>query len=285
MKKLITPGFVLATLLSTATPIWAGPIETEETKIERTSEESLIALVDFGAGTFELHTNSNDLLVDAELTYDRKYVDVFVDYNKRLNEGRLEMSSELESGRMKRNLTNDWDLGLASDIPVELELDIGAAKVRLDLTDIQITALILEIGAADAEVWWDQPNSVSLDDIVIDCGASSLVMEGLGDANFKSLQFDGGVGGFDLDFSGAWMQSATADFDIGLGSLELAIPEHIGVRIETDDSFLSSIDVDREFREVDDDVYESENYETAEITFDITIQIGMGSVEVRSIRR
>jgi len=285
MKRLITPGFVLATLWSTATLIWAGPIEIENTRIERTTEESLIAFVDFGAGTFELHSNANDLLVDAEIRYDRKYVDVFVDYNNRRNQGRLEMSSELDSGRMKRNLTNDWDLGLASDIPVELDIDIGAAKLRLDLTDIQITRLKLEIGAVDAEVWWDQPNSVSLDEIIIDCGASSLVMEGLGDANFRSLRFDGGVGGFELDFSGRWDQSATADFDIGLGSLELAIPEHIGVRIETDDSFLSSIDVDREFREVDDDVYESDNYKTAEITFDITIQIGMGSVEVRSIRR
>ena len=285
MKKLITPGIAIVTLLFTTALVWSEPIETDHTKIEQTTEESLSTFVDFGAGTFELHKNSNDLLVDAEITYDQKYVDVFVDYDKHRTKGRLEMSSELESGRMKRNLTNDWDLGLATNIPVELDLDIGAAKVRLDLTDLMITDLKLEIGAAEAEVWWDEPNSVSLDDIVIDCGASSLVMEGLGDANFKSLQFDGGVGGFELDFSGTWAQSATADFDIGLGSLELAIPEHIGVRIETDDSFLSSIDVDREFREVDDDVYESANYDTADITFDITIQIGMGSVEVRSIRR
>lgn len=285
MKKITTSGIALTALLSISALVWAGPIKTDHTEIERTTEESLVAYVDFGAGTFELHKSANDLLVDAEIRYDRKYVDVVVDYDRRRTQGRLEMSSELESGRIRKKLTNDWDLGLTSDIPVELDLDIGAAKVRLDLTDIMITSLRLEIGAADAEVWWDRPNSVSLDYIVIDCGASSLLMEGLGDANFRSLKFDGGVGGFEFDFSGAWEQSATADFDIGLGALELSIPEHVGVRIETDDSFLSSIDVDRKFREVDDDVYESDNYNSAEITFDITIQIGMGSVEVRSIRR
>jgi hypothetical protein len=286
MKTLTTNAIVtLTSVLATSAIVWAGPIQTDNKQIERTTEESLSAHVDFGAGTFELHKTSSDFLVDAELTYDRKYVEVFVDYDKRAHGGRLEMSSDLDSGRFKRNLTNDWDVGLASGIPIDIDLEIGAATLRMDLSDLAVTSLKLDVGAAEAEVWWDQPNTETIEQIVIDCGASSLSMEGLGDANFKEMRFDGGVGSFNLDFGGAWTQSATADFDIGLGSLELTIPEHIGVRIETEDSFLSSIDVDREYREVDVDIYESDNYDSADVTLDITIAIGMGSVEVRSVQK
>ncbi len=263
----------------------AGPVKTENKTVERQGETSLLALVEFGAGSLELHQGAPDLLLDATVTYDRRYVDVYLDSSRRSDRGILELASDVDVNGRVHKLTNEWDVGLNPEIPLELELEVGAAEARIDFTGLALTRLDMDIGAADAEVWWDSPNPERLEEITIDCGAASLHMEGLGFANFEYLDFDGGMGSFELDFTGPWSRSAEAHIDIGMGSLDLIIPEDIGVRIETDGSFLSSVDVDRHFREIDEDLYETDNYENAEIQLNIRVQIGMGSVDVRAVRR
>jgi len=263
----------------------AGPVSTENKIVERQGETSLLALVEFGAGSLELHKGPPDMLLDATVTYDRKYVDVYLDYSRRSDRGILELVSDVDIDGRVHKLTNEWNVGLNPEIPLELELEVGAAEARIDCSDLSLTRLDMDIGAADAEVWWDRPNPERLEEITIDCGAASLHMEGLGFANFEYLDFDGGMGSFELDFTGSWRQSAEADIDIGMGSLEVIIPEDIGVRIETDGSFLPSVDVDRHIREIDDNLYETANYENAEIQLNIRVQIGMGSVDVRTVRR
>jgi hypothetical protein len=266
--------------LSQASPA-SGQTEREEKKIEFTNEQSLRAKIEFGAGTIDVHAGASDLIVDAVATYDSRSVDFLVDYDRRGQAGDLLLSSELRESRVRDKVKNDWTVGLTGKIPIDLEFDIGAAEAEIDLTGLQISELEMNVGAAKATVWCDRPNAEPLRDITIDCGASSLVMENLGNLNFDILRFDGGVGSFDLDFSGDWARSASADFEVGLGSLSITVPDDIGVRVETEDSFMSSMDVDREFEEVDDDIYETRNYESARVRLDIRIQLGMGSADVR----
>jgi hypothetical protein len=266
------------------TVAYAGPVETERKRIELGDEKSIVVTIEFGAGTLDLHKGQSDLVLDATVTYDRNYVDFYTDYDRRRSEGYLEMASDIDAVHVPGRLKNDWDVGLTDAIPIALELEIGAAEARVDLSGLAVNRLHLEIGAADAEIWWSQPNAAELEEIRVECGASSLRMEGLGDAHFAYLDFEGGVGSFEIDFGGDWTRSAHCDFEVGLGALDLRIPDHIGVRIETDDSFLSSVDVDREYREVDDGIYESDDYEDAEVQLEIRVQLGMGSVDIHSFR-
>lgn len=275
---------ILTVALNTASGL-AGPIETRDKKIPRQDETALQASVDFGVGSIDLHRGTPELILDATLKYDRKYVDVLIDYTLHGGEGLLDVSSDLDADGNVGKVTNEWDIGLSGDIPLDLALEIGAAEARIDLTDLQVTHLDLEVGAADAEVWWDRPNRGDLTEIAIECGASSFRMTGLGNAHFEHLQFEGGVGSFELDFSGDWTRSARADLEIGLGSLDIVLPEGIGVRIESEDSFLSSVDVDRNFERVGDGVYETPGYASAAVKLDIGITLGMGSVDVRMSNR
>jgi Cell wall-active antibiotics response LiaF, C-terminal len=166
---------------------------------------------------------------------------------------------------------------------MDLEFDIGAAEARVDLSGLSITSLDLEVGAADCQVWWDAANLSTLSELTVDCGVSSLSLEGLGYAGLEYMDFEGGLGSFKLDFSGAWTASAEAHLEVGLGSLDVTVPRDIGVRIEAEHSF-GSVDVDRWFKEVDDDVYESENYRNANIKLVLMVELGMGSLDVRAER-
>lgn len=264
---------------------FAGEVEREQKTIELTTEKSLQTIVDFGAGTITLAASAPELILDAEAVYDKKKVDFFVDYRLRRDRGVLEISSDVFGKSLDGTIRNEWEIDLARAVPQDLEMDVGAAEARFDLSNLQLTDLDLDIGAADAEIWWDSPNSADLNQISIDCGASSLKITGLGNSNFTYLTFDGGVGSFDIDCSGAWARSARADIELGLGSLELTVPEDLAVRIEVDGSFMSSIDVDRHFEEVRDNVYETPGYSRATTRFEVRLQVGMGSVDVRTGHR
>jgi hypothetical protein len=90
-----------------------------------------------------------------------------------------------------------------------------------------------------------------------------------------------GVGSFTLDFTGEFDFEASAEISVGLGSIEIILPEGIGVRVEAEDNWLSSIDLPRrDFDRVDDDIYETENFDAADGKLIIQLEIGLGSADI-----
>ena len=79
-----------------------------------------------------------------------------------------------------------------------------------------------------------------------------------------------------------YKRSADIEIDVGLGSAEITLPKDVAVRIETDDdSWFSSIDINaRELDEVDDGIYESDDYENADIRITLVLSVGMGSIDI-----
>ncbi|MEJ2600344.1 MAG: DUF5668 domain-containing protein [Anaerolineales bacterium] len=52
-----------------------------------------------------------------------------------------------------------WDLGLAQGVPVELNADMGAGRVQLDLTGVDLTSLKVNMGVGSSEVTLPQSGS------------------------------------------------------------------------------------------------------------------------------
>lgn len=65
----------------------------------------------------------------------------------------------------------DWDVALNADIPIELNLDLGANKSILDLHDLNITKLYLDSGASDTRLTLPAKGRFSAN---LDVGAASL---------------------------------------------------------------------------------------------------------------
>ena len=65
------------------------------------------------------------------------------------------------------------------------------------------------------------------------------------------------------------------------GSLDILVPLDAGVQIRSESSFLSSIDIDDDdFYEVEDDLYESDNFGDTKKELIFDIEVGLGSIEV-----
>ena len=115
----------------------------------------------------------------------------------------------------------------------------------------------------------------------MDIGASSVEVTNLGNANFEFLSFSGGAASTSLDFLGTIKSSCEASLDIGLGSAKFILPEGLAVRIRTDgDGWFSNVDFhNRDIEEVRDDVYETPDFDDADIRMTIDLDIGMGSAD------
>lgn len=285
MKKIfwkILLVVVTACLSVTVSFAKKGDIEKIHKEIKFQGEKNLSVKIDFGGGVINLEKNNTGDILNADFEYDPDKFDMDIDYDKIEETGRLYLHSKSEHGHLDLDTDdNYWHLGFTDTIPIGFEIDMGACEAELDFTGLKIDRLDLDLGASSTEITFRKPNPERISKINIDVGASELKIEGLGNANFDELSFDGGVGDFTLVFNGDLRHKAHVDIDVGLGSLTILLPENIGVRIRKEDSFLSSFSIDEdEFEEVESDVYESENFGKTEGELIFDIEIGLGSIEI-----
>lgn len=172
-------------------------------------------------------------------------------------------------------------LRFSSVIPISFNLNIGVGKADLDLTGLQVKDLNLSAGASDVVLSFNELNRATINDITIESGVSKFTGRNLGNANFKRLKFQGGVGSFSLDFGGRLKHEVDVDIELGLGVLTLVIPTDVGARIFFDKNFLSRMSVDRDFRSVGSDEYMTDNFYSADGRMNIRIENGLGNVRVR----
>ena len=112
-------------------------------------------------------------------------------------------------------------------------------------------------------------------------GAAQFTARHLGNLNAERIQLDAGVGAITLWLNGRWRRDAHLAIDMGLGALELVIPEGLGIRLRKD-SFLTSLDSEGLVKR--GDVYESLDYEDADRKVTIDLDAAFGSVKVVWVR-
>ena len=125
----------------------------------------------------------------------------------------------------------DWDIAFNADIPLALDLNLGANKATLDLRDMNLSHLDLDTGASDTDIHLPARGRFTTD---IDCGAASVTVhipEGLA----ARIRSNVAAGGLDIDNnrfprSGNYYQSPnfatasnTVDMTIDAGAASIKI--------------------------------------------------------------
>lgn len=123
------------------------------------------------------------------------------------------------------DIINDWDLKLGNQVVLDLTINAGAYKGRLDLSGLKLQRLEINDGASDGDVKFNVANPVSMEKLVYRTGASKVNLYGLANANFVDMSFDSGAGDYLLDFSGTLTQNATVTIHTGVSALTIIIPD------------------------------------------------------------
>jgi len=272
----------LALALVITTVASAGRLESETVEVDAKGAENIDVSIEFGAGEILMVPADIKSAAVFDVEYTPRRFDFDVDYEVKRGTGYLLAESIVRRKTDVDTEDNRWEVTMSTRYPMVMELEMGACDAELDLGGIQLEGLKIEVGAASARLDFSAPNPVRLEEIEIEAGAASLEMEGGGNANFDFFSFEGGAGSFDLDFRGDYDGESEITIDVGLGSADIVLPDNIPCRVEAEtDGWLSSVDFHGDdLDEIDDDVYESPDFDDADTRIVIRIDVGLGSVDL-----
>lgn len=274
MRKALAAASAGALMMPAAVVAQSMRTVTMSRQLEDT--EQMRVTVEYAAGHFSIGSLDNGLLYSMSLRYDEDHFEPIADYsNHRLNlgvdaiHGGIRMRGHRDSGEL--------DLRLARGVPMDLDLEFGAVKADLDLGGLALTRLDLSTGASQSTVDVSEPNTSAMPRARFEVGAADFTAKHLGNLQADRIEVSAGVGSVALWFDGNWKRDSRVAIDMGLGTLELHVPEGLGVQIRKD-SFLTALDSEGLVKR--GDTYESLDWDSAARKVTIDLDAAFGSVKV-----
>jgi len=240
-------------------------------------EESLDAEIKFDIGSLEISGDAARNVYSLNLDYDRARFEPDIRYDAPDgSEGVLKVALESTRKLSLRNEVkkNRLHLNLTDSLPVRLQVNTGVGESRLSLSGIRLARLDIGAGVGGTRISSYEPNPVVCERIQMENGVGSLEAVGLGNLNFRRFEFEGGVGGAELDFSGEWQEDADVRIEVGIGGVTMRMPRSVGVRVDAEKNFLSGVHLEG-FQKRGSEYY-SENYDNARIRVTVRVTTGIG---------
>ena len=263
----------------------ADPSEKVHEVIPAEGVDNIELEIDFGAGQINLNVADQEEAAILDIIRDPEWVDYDIDYRPRNKTGRLILESELRSRRHHHDddddLDNEWNVVLSSRYKHVIELDMGACDADIDLGGLPLLEMSVNVGATSGDIDFSKPNPVVMEVLDVDVGASSLDMHNLGNARVERFSFSCGAASCKLDFDGDFKGETELDIDVGVGSADIMVPKGVAVRVIGDDGWFSSLDFHSlDLEHVRGDIYETEDFRSADKRLIIRVDVGMGSVDI-----
>lgn len=251
-------------------------------KVDMKGASEAVLKCDFSVGKFYIKPADISEFAIADISYNDRKVEYLVEADVKRDRCFVNMETEYLTKHSMDSDDNNWDIQLSTRYPMTIDLDIGACEADFDFGGLPITEFNLDVGAASGIIDFSKENPERMEELSIDAGATSLEMASIGNANFDKFTFDGGAGSFELDFRGTYKGESVIEISVGLGSADIILPKDIPVQIDKGgDNWLSSVDLHRRsLDEVDDNIFESDDFENANTRIILILDVGMGSIDV-----
>lgn len=204
---------------------------TEMTDLE--DAESVTAEIIMGAGKLVVQSGTKALM-EGEFHY--SYRDYAPDITYRVrSSGRGDLLVEQDDGPnfcVQSNYKNEWELVFNGEIPLDLDITLGAGESVLGLADLNLGSFALKMGAGSSYVdlsgILDKDLEVNIQGGVgeltvllpLDTNISAEVTGGLGEINIKGLDREGQM--FVSKYSGPG-PVLNITIEAGIGQLNLSV--------------------------------------------------------------
>jgi hypothetical protein len=278
----------VSALVAILSPLDAAIVQNSQTvttsqKLEDTDEKRVS--IEFGAGRLTIRPIDKGLLYRLKLRYNKDYFEPVIDLSgNRLHLG-VERIRKGFRGIFNWNSSgegNEFDLELTREVPMDLHINFGAGSAELDLGGLALTGLEFNTGASESRIKVSAPNREQILKAQFNVGAADFQLEQLGNLNAEDIEINAGMGSFEISLDGSWQRDALISIDMGIGSLELHVPEDLGFQL-LKNSFLTSLDGVRNLVK-EGNAYYSLNWDEADRNVTVDLDGALGSVTVRLIR-
>lgn len=231
----------------------------------------------FGAADFRLRTSRAAALIEGTVRYRSE------DLRPRVDEGYgyARVYQRVDGISVPDTWRSDWDIALSARRAIELEIHAGAFKGYFDFSGLRLRRLTMKTGAAEGDIRFDRRNPEVLSDLDLTTGASSFRINGLLNANFEDLSFEGGAGSYLLNFGGRAARPCHARVSAGVCDLTIEIPRDVPAKVVVRGALTA---VSRgSFLVASTREYVNEAYRRGGNTLEITVQMGLGNITLREI--
>lgn len=213
---------LMACTLSVNVPkVQTGIINKAEINVSTSAEVNPVEIsIEMGAGTLDIRPGAKST-VEGTVAYNVDDWKPGVSISG--SQISISQSNTKNVGIPDGQIENAWDLKIGSK-PVALSISTGANEGTFDLSGLSIKQLSISDGASKTTVTFNEPNPVEMERLEYHTGASEVNLIGLGNANVKNIEFNGGAGSYELDFSGALLNDINARIGTGMSDLSIIIP-------------------------------------------------------------
>ncbi|MGA7785634.1 MAG: toast rack family protein, partial [Candidatus Acidiferrales bacterium] len=119
-------------------------------ELKKQGAESVVAKINIPAGELTIDGGSDQLL-NADFTFSDDMDQPNVSYNVSGTSGRLDITQHERGGIHIGNTHDEWTLKFG-DLPMELEIQMGAGQGDLNLQQVDLSRLRIEMGAGEINV-------------------------------------------------------------------------------------------------------------------------------------
>lgn len=283
------PGLALAACLA------LSPAHAEQKRLRKDipSEgvKRLVLDLQVGAAELKLTSHKGPPLVRLDILHDAADAPR-INFSKAGGDGNLGIRSNHQEGggfsilgkQKNQAIKDNWTVSLSRDLPCVVHVEFGLGSGRADFGGLNLEELRFATGLSDVELVFSTPCVGQAKLVELVTGLGSMEVRGLTNLKMSSMKFAGGLGSAVLDFSGSYRQNVEVSLDVGMGSLDLRIPENIGVKIRHDDNFLSSHEFDR-LERTSNNTWYSKNWREGPGNLSFQMSVGMGSVDLEWIKK
>jgi hypothetical protein len=248
------------------------------------------ALDDASSANITLDFDRGDLTVGA-LEDSRNLFEADVTHNERADfrtSGSTQRSVRLELDEIGPPTFGFWldeqrvnaQIGLANDLPLDLNVDIGGGNATLNLADLTLTQLEADSGSGKVEAFLPSGDYR----VRMSAGSGSLTITTGEDAG---LDLGAKVGSGRIILNVAEDNTGSITLDSGSGGITVYIPKGTPVKLAASTGS-GSVTVPREFLRTrggddivgEDGTWQTENYESASNGLLIEVEVGSGSVRI-----
>lgn len=230
-----------------------GKTQEESELIELDRVELLNTRISMDMGKLKV-SDGTDQLLEADFTYNVASWKPRIDYKKEGIRGELVVEQPSGARGIPLGRANyQWDLRLNKDIPMDLDINLGAGSSDLKL------------------------GNLLLDKLEIKNGAGNTKLDLTGRPSLSSLNLDIGAGDIAVDMRGSWKDDLEASIVGGVGNVQLQLPRNVGVRVNVQRG-VGDINIKGLTRE--GSAYVNRVYGQTTVTLDIDIKAGVGEIDL-----
>lgn len=272
-------------------------ITKEDFRFDVTGAEEIDVNIEYGMGELTIAAAGEPGTAEGFVRYNAALMTPDVSYRTHGNRGDLHLGLEsaydewTDEEGLHFNIGFDWEkfreseydsemsFNLPTDVPLEIDMEFGLGEANLNLSELAIEHLEIDCGLSDTRIEMETRNPAVCRRVYIEAGIGDLNGDGMGNLRIEDLHLTVGLGAADLDLRGEITEDMEAEIEVGLGSLELILPEDVNIHLTVEHSFLSSVDVSGLVEERDE--WLSRDWMQGRPTLEIDISVGLGSVDVR----